>query len=111
MVVDVVVRHWVTGVITGAEVWGECGKEGRHKAALFYADNGIVASSDPRWLQSSSNTLVVLFDRVGLFTNARNTVDMVFLPCQATGNLSEVAYRGRITGESPTYRERLKGWV
>ena len=42
------VRHWVTGVIAGAEERGDRGKEGRHQAALLYADDVMVASSDPR---------------------------------------------------------------
>ena len=89
----------------------ERGKEVRHQASLFYADNGMVASSDPRWLQGDFNTLVSQFDRVGLQTNVRKTVGMVFCPCQAAGNLSVAAYGRRITGEGPTYRERLKGRV
>ena len=47
VVVDAVVCHWVTGVIAGAEAQDKRGKEGRHQAALFYADDGIVALSDP----------------------------------------------------------------
>ena len=47
VVVDTVVRHWVTGVIADAEERGKLGKEGRHQAAMFYADDGMVASSDP----------------------------------------------------------------
>ena len=50
VVVDAVVRHWVTGVIADAEERGKLGKEGRHQAALFYAGDGMVASSDPHWL-------------------------------------------------------------
>ena len=37
VVVDAVVRHWVTGVIAESEARGELGQEGRHHAALFYA--------------------------------------------------------------------------
>ena len=48
VVVDAVVRHWVTGVIADAQERGNLGKEGRHQAALFYADDGMVTSSDPR---------------------------------------------------------------
>ena len=44
VVVDVVVRNWVTVVIAGVEEWGECGQEGRHQATLFYTDDGMVAS-------------------------------------------------------------------
>ena len=47
VVVDAVVRHWVTGVILDSEERGELGKEGRIQAALFYADDGMVASSEP----------------------------------------------------------------
>ena len=47
VVVDAVVRHWVMGVIVGVEERRERGKEGRHQAALFYADNVMVSSYDP----------------------------------------------------------------
>ena len=95
VVVDVVVRHWVTGVIVDAEERGKLGKEGRHQADLFYKDNGMVASSDPRWIQGAFNTLVGLFDRVGLRTNVRKKFGMVCHPCQAEGNLLEAAYGRR----------------
>ena len=48
VVVDAVVRHWVTQAVTDAEPRGERGREGRHQAALFYAENGMVASSNPQ---------------------------------------------------------------
>ena len=50
--------------------------EGRYQAALFYMDDGMVVSSDPRWLQWAFNTLVGLFDHVGLHTNVGKTVSM-----------------------------------
>ena len=70
----------MTGVIVGAEERGEHGKEWRHQAALFYTDDGMVASSDPCWLQGAFNTLVGMFDRVGLRTNVGETVGMVCRP-------------------------------
>ena len=66
VVVDAVVSHWLTGVIADTEERDDCGKEGRHQTALFYADDGMVASSDYCWLQGAFNTPVDLFDRVGL---------------------------------------------
>ena len=48
VVVDAVVRHWVTMALAEAEKRGERRKEGRHKAAIFYADDGMGALSDPR---------------------------------------------------------------
>ena len=111
VVVDAVVRHWVTGVITDTEERAELGKEGRQQADLFYVGNGMVASYDPRWLQGAFKNLVGLFDRVGLLINVGKTVGMVCQPCQAAGSLSEAAYGRRVTGEGPTYMESLKGQV
>ena len=111
VVVDAMVRHWVTGVIAGTEERSKRGKEGRHQAALFYADSCMVALCDPCWLQGAFNTLVGLFDRVGLRNNVGKTGGMVFRPCQAAGNLSEAVYSRTVTGEGPTYRERMKGRV
>ena len=51
VVVDVVLHHWVRLAVEDAERRKERGEEGRHQAALFYADDGMVASSDPCWLQ------------------------------------------------------------
>ena len=50
VVVDAVVRHWVTMALEEVEKKGGRGIEGRHQAALFYADDGMVALSNPRWL-------------------------------------------------------------
>ena len=61
VVVDAVVCHWVTLAVEESDKRGERGKEVRHQAALFYADDGMVASSDPRWLQWAFNDLVGLF--------------------------------------------------
>ena len=111
MVVDAVVRNWATLVIVGAEDQSECGNQGRHQASLFYADDGMVALSDPLWLQVAFNTQIGLFDRVCLQTNVVKTVGMVCRPYLAARNQSGAAYRRRITGEGPTYRELLKGRV
>ena len=111
VVVDVLVHNWVTVVVAGAEEHGECGQEGRHQATLFYAEYGMVSSSEPLWIQVAFNTLVCLFDKVFLHTNVGKTVGMVRRTCQLAGNQSEAAYRRQITGEGPTYRERQKGRV
>ena len=77
--------------------------------ALFYADDGMVAFSDPVWLRGAFNALVGLFDRVGLQTNAGKTVGMVCRPCQAVGTQLEAAYIWGMTGKRPSYQERKKG--
>ena len=80
MVVDTVVRHWVMGVVADAEERGDLGKEGRHQAALFYSYDDMVASSDLRWIHGAFNTLVGLFDRVGLWKNVGKAFGMVCHP-------------------------------
>ena len=74
VVVDAVVRHWVNGLVDEAEEKGETGREGRHQSVVFYADDGIVVSSDPVWIQGDFSDLVAIFDRVGLLTNVGKTV-------------------------------------
>ena len=83
VVVDEVVRHWVTVVVESTKEWGGRGKEGRHQNYLFYMDDGMVAFSYPQWLQGGLRTLFGLFERVVLNTNVGKTVVMVFRPCQA----------------------------
>ena len=111
VVVDAVVRHWVTLLVKEAEAWGGRGGEGRHQAALFFTDDGVVASSDPRWLQWAFTTLVGLFDRVGLKTNTGKTFSMTYRLCTAAGNQSEDAYGRKMTGEGLTFRERKREQV
>ena len=48
VVVDAVVCNWVEVVIAGTGERGKRVQECRHKASLLYADNSMVASSDPR---------------------------------------------------------------
>ena len=80
VVVDAVARHWVMVMVEGAEEQGERGQEGRNKNSLFYADDGMAASSDLRWIQGEFINLVGLLDRVGLRTNVRKTFGMVYRP-------------------------------
>ena len=83
VVVYAVVRHWVNRVMEEAGARGETGKEGRHQAALFYSDDGMVVLSDPAWLHGAFTALVGLFDRVGLLKNVGKTVSIVCHPFQA----------------------------
>ena len=111
VVVNAVMKNWVAVKVGGAEGQGKRGQDGRHQAAIFYAENGMVISSDPCWNQGAFTTLVGLFDRVDLRTNVGKTVSMVCRPYQAAGNQSKAAYGRQITGEGPTYLELQKGRV
>ena len=68
------------------------------KAEFFYANYGMVSSTDPVWLQSEFDTLMGLFYRVVLRTNIRKTVGVVFRPCQTAGLQADKSYTQRITG-------------
>ena len=71
----------------------------------------MVALSEPTWIQGAVNALVGLFDRVGLQTKVGKTVVMVGHPCQAAGNITQTAYRRRLTGEGRSYREQQRDLV
>ena len=47
------------------------------KAAFFYEDNRMVASTNGGWIQTALETLTGLFNRVGLRTNSKKNVGMV----------------------------------
>ena len=56
-------------------------QEVRLQNSLFYADDGMLDSSDPGLLQGAFSTLVGMLDRVGLRTNVGKTVGIVCRPC------------------------------
>ena len=64
--------------------------------AIFYADDGLIASRDPAQLQTAMDLLTGLFDRVGLRTNTDKTEVMTFLPGKIRTSLSDTAYRARM---------------
>ena len=111
--VDAVVWHWIDGIVDETAEKGETGREGRHQSAVFYADDGMVVSSDPAWLQGAFSALVAIFDRVGLLTNVGKKVSMVCHPCRAgAGNRTEAGYSQRLTRLVKTYAEiqREREW-
>ena len=104
VVVDVVVWHWFEVMIEGAGGQGRRGQEVRHQNAFFYADDGMIALSDPGWIQGEFGTLVGMFDRSGLNKNVGKMFGMVFRPCQATCTQLEAEYKRWMMGAGPSYR-------
>ena len=104
VVLDTVVRQWVSMVAEveeGLELWG---REVIHCTALFYVDDGLIVSTNHKWLQGEFDTLTGLFDRVGFWTNVCKMVRMLCHPCCAVRNQSEESYNCRMTGAGLTYR-------
>ena len=103
VVVDAVVWHWLEGLQADKNEKAAEGGEG-HFSAFFYADDGMVGATDPKWLQGAFSALVAIFDRVGLQTNVDKTVSMACQPCWAgSGNRTAEGYRRRITGEGKSF--------
>ena len=76
-----------------------------------YDDDGVVASTDPGWLQSAFDFLTGLFDRVGLRTNVRKTVGMVCWPCRVTRVQAHKSYTRRMTGDGSILKEQQRDRV
>ena len=69
----------------GLEGWGS---QVQIRAYVFYADNGLIASTHTECLQGDFDTLTGLFDRVGLRKNVVKIVGMICHPCRAVGTQS-----------------------
>ena len=57
--------------------------------ALFFVDDGFIASCDPVLLQKCLDILVAVFERVGLYTNVQKTKSMTCLPGKIRGRFSD----------------------
>ena len=75
--VDALFQNWVAVVVEREDGPEGRGREGKHQSALLYVDGSMVASPDPGWLQGAFDTLVGLFNLVGLRMNTGKTVGMV----------------------------------
>ena len=75
---------------------------------FFYAENGMVASTNPGWLKNAIEIMPGLLGQVGMQTNVRKTVGMVCQPCWAVGVQADKAYKRRMTGEGRSYQERQR---
>ena len=108
MVFDAVVRHRVT-VVTPPEVGtGGLGLTIIHLVDYFYAEDGLVVSTQPERLQRAFELLTGFFDRVGLRKNTEKMVGTVCQPCHAPEGVSEESYARQTTGKGPTFCERQR---
>jgi len=61
VVVDSVVRHWMTVMVNDGGTSAITGLAVKERLLPFCADDGMVASRDPAWLQEALTALVALF--------------------------------------------------
>ena len=67
---------------------------------------GVIASTEPGWLQSAFDLLTGLFDYVGLQTNVCKTKGVVFRPCREAGVRADEAYTRRMMREGRSFKEQ-----
>ena len=82
LVVDAIIRHWVTvvGVPQEGTIQG-LGESIQTLAALSYANDGLIASPESTCLQEAFGVLSSLFEQVGLRTNKGNIVRISWRLC------------------------------
>ena len=73
--------------------------------AYFYADDGLLAATQPRRLQRALNILTILFGQVFLRENMQKTMIMACQICHAYDMMLVEAYERRKTGTGPTFWE------
>jgi hypothetical protein len=79
--VDAVVREWLCQLRDGGIVDPEeLDLLMAAFFAIFYVDNAYLAAKDPDFLQVALNSLVSLFERVGLETNVKKMQTMICTP-------------------------------
>ncbi len=74
--------------------------------AIFYVDDVYLATRDPNFLQVALNSLVSLFERVGLETNVKKMKTMICPPDQIPTQLSTDSYYCRRHGYGTHTREQ-----
>jgi hypothetical protein len=77
-------------------------------SAVFYADDRVIASTDPVLVQDSTDYLVELFERVGLHSNTSKTKAMASTPMMTGGHVSTHDYKRRMSGVGPSYNAQQK---
>ena len=70
----------------------------------FYADDGLLAGRQNKWVQDAFDVLIGLFERVGLRTNTGKMKAMICRPGHISGRQSEGAYERRMTGNGDNFR-------
>ena len=97
---DAIVREWLRWTSRNGSMTAGVGEEIRHFLAAFYANNGLFQWRDPVRLHASLDTLVALFGRVGLRTNASKTKTMVCIPGRIRTCQSQATYTERMEGHA-----------
>ena len=90
MVVDNVIRTWLAMTLEDQRVAHDrLGETVGRCLGVLYADDGIVGSRDPDWLQHAMKVLVGIFRRYGLAGNVTKSRTMAYQPGALRAGMSE----------------------
>ena len=78
---------------------------------VFYAEDSMVGSRDPEWLQHAMNVLVGLFRRYGLAAIVTKSRTLTGQPGALRPGMSEEAMVLKCTGVGDLYQARLQRWT
>ncbi len=96
ILVDAVVREWLCQIYDGGIVDPEeLDLLMAAFFAIFYVDDAYHAARDPNFLKVALDSLVCLFERVGLETNIKKMQAMICTPGRISTQLSTDSYRCR----------------
>ena len=76
------------------------------KADLFYVYDRLVSSTDPAWIQSAFDTLMGIFDQVGMHINIHKNVGMVCTPYWSARVQADEAYTQKMKRVGRSFKER-----
>jgi len=94
ILIDAVVREWMRLMReTLDDSDGQLAVRVKELFAIFYVDDGYIASRDPEFLQEALDILVETFKRTGLTTNTKKTQAMVCTPWKIRVQLPLNSYR------------------
>ena len=79
------------------------GKALGHKMGVFYADDVMIGSGDPIWIQGYINVLIDLFRIIVPEANIAKSKKMICQPGSIQSGMLVEAFTRRITGEGTNY--------
>jgi Reverse transcriptase (RNA-dependent DNA polymerase) len=75
---------------------------------LFYADDGLITSTDQQLLQQFLDTITELFANIGLHINPNKTKILVGRPTITNHRICDTVFNCRFGGTDPTYTDYMK---
>ena len=102
MVVDLVIHYWVILVARKESGLYGFGRSVQWLSDFFYADNGLLESTKPAWIQAELDVLKYFY-RLVLKNNVYNSVGVVCHTHYIVSRHSEATYTWRMTNMGPSF--------